>query len=261
MLSGILFKQEKEGGGGGEIENLVEQARFCMASKLGAIEVLVDGTEAGACRKLIGSLKSDLGAILNAMEASSKRQSVVLENKERSIAARDGSIKELKSKMQKIEEELENSLLSQVSYNLSLYVTITYYWLLITLQSSAHYSKALPFLLRSLAGRWVVIVAHRRRASRGCIAYDLPPFVTQFQRVWLRPSFSRCPVESIITFIRYIKQIYCGELYSCAKKESVNTNRLFIRKLLWYNVNCIKIKFGRSSLFFKKYMTNMSFER
>jgi len=61
MLSGILFKQEKEGGGGGgEIENLVEQARFCMASKLGAIEVLVDGTEAGACRKLIGSLKSDL---------------------------------------------------------------------------------------------------------------------------------------------------------------------------------------------------------
>jgi len=98
-----------------------------MASKLGAIEVLVDGTEAGACRKLIGSLKSDLGAILNAMEASSKRQSVVLENKERSIAARDGSIKELKSKMQKIEEELENSLLSQVSYNLSLYVTITYY--------------------------------------------------------------------------------------------------------------------------------------
>jgi hypothetical protein len=122
-----LQARERRRGGGGEIENLVEQARFCMASKLGAIEVLVDGTEAGACRKLIGSLKSDLGAILNAMEASSKRQSVVLENKERSIAARDGSIKELKSKMQKIEEELENSLLSQVSYNLSLYVTITYY--------------------------------------------------------------------------------------------------------------------------------------
>ena len=45
----------------------MDQARFCLASKLGAIEVLVDGTEAGACRKLIGALKSDMGSILNAM--------------------------------------------------------------------------------------------------------------------------------------------------------------------------------------------------
>ena len=112
-----------------------------MASKQDAIECLVDGTEAGACRKLMSSLKGDLGSILNAMEALSKRQAVIQENRERSLAARDKTIKELKSTIKKMEEEHENSLLSQVSYSISLYVIliyITYYLFLRKLNSLQH---------------------------------------------------------------------------------------------------------------------------
>lgn len=73
----------------------------------------------------MGSLKSDMGNILGAMEKFSKRQEKVQQNQEKSLAARDHAIKELKSRIKNWEEDQENSLLSQVRLYLSIIRFIT----------------------------------------------------------------------------------------------------------------------------------------
>jgi len=107
------------------LETLVESAKFSLASKLGAIECLVDGTEAGACRKLIGSLKSDMGSIFKAMEALSRRHDIVKRSGEKSLASRDRAINELKETIRRLKEEQEISILSQVKFNLNMVYIVT----------------------------------------------------------------------------------------------------------------------------------------
>ena len=73
----------------------------------------------------MGSLKNDMGNILGAIEKFSKRQEKVQQNQEKSLAARDHAIKELKSRIKNWEEDQENSLLSQVRLYLSIIRFIT----------------------------------------------------------------------------------------------------------------------------------------
>ena len=101
------------------VAKMVEAAQYRFDAKVEAIECILEGTTHGSiCAKLLTSLRSEYRTTLDQLHCASNRSMNILDNRERSLATRDETIRQLRSKIKHLQEE--EDLMSKVRTILSL---------------------------------------------------------------------------------------------------------------------------------------------